>query len=431
MTIFEFIKKIRIAYLKQIVWRKYQIGNNFHCGRNVFLWAKNRISIGNNFYIGRYSHIECDSEIGDNIIIGNNVAIIGKYDHNFEEVGVPIRLSSQIRNADYKWKGNNLKVIIEDDVWIGYGTIILSGVKIGQGSIIAAGSLIVKDVEPYSIYAGHPAKKIRDRFDNKEVETKHIELYNINYKKSKLETIKIMGFTILNMELNNIVLSKKSLLTTISPNSYGISTKDLLFCESLKESDYLVLDGVYFALASILLQGKNIKRNQGPDVFYHFMKRMNDTHGEIFFLGSSQKTLEKIKDKAAIEYPNIKIEYYSPPYKTEFSDEDNEKMIEAVNKFEPDILFVGMTCPKQEKWSYQNKEKLNTKLICCIGGVFDWYAGNLPEIAPIWWKLRLGWLKRTIDRPEIFKRNIPNIMIFIKHLFLALIGIKKYRNGTI
>jgi len=87
-----------------------------------------------------------------------------------------------------------------------------------------------------------------------------------------------------------------------------------------------------------------------------------------------------------------------------------------------------MTCPKQEKWAYQNKTKLKTKLICCVGAVFDWYAGNQNEIHPLWWKLRLAWLKRTIDRPEILKRY-PNIGIFFLHLFFAIIGIKKYKYG--
>ena len=155
---------------------------------------------------------------------------------------------------------------------------------------------------------------------------------------------------------------------------------------------------------------------------------MNAQNGKVFFLGSSEETLEKIKTKASIEYTNILTDTYSPPYKQDFSEVDNQKMIEAVNTFNPDILFVGMTCPKQEKWSYQHKMQLNTKLICSIGAVFDWYAGNQKEIHPLWWKLRLAWLKRTIDRPEILKRY-PNIGIFFFHLFLAIIGVKKYCNG--
>ena len=99
-----------------------------------------------------------------------------------------------------------------------------------------------------------------------------------------------------------------------------------------------------------------------------------------------------------------------------------------MNSFQPDIVFVGMTCPKQEKWSYDIKDELNTRLICSVGAVFDWYAGNLKEIKPIWWKLRLAWLKRTFDRPEILKRY-PNIFIFFWYLFLVLVGFKKILNG--
>ena len=245
-----------------------------------------------------------------------------------------------------------------------------------------------------------------------------------------MKTIKTFGFVVFSDFLDNIIIhdSCAQTLNTVSPNSYGISTKDPLFRAALKNSDYLVLDGVYFALASILLKGKNIRKNQGPDVFYHFMKRMNEQSGKIFFLGSSEKILEKIKTKASIEYANILVATYSPPYKQDFSEVDNQKMIEVVNAFNPDILFVGMTCPKQEKWAYQHKQLIEAKLICCIGAVFDWYAGNQKEIHPLWWKLRLAWLKRTIDRPEILKRY-PNIGIFFLHLFLAIIGINKYSNS--
>jgi len=155
---------IRDFYLCKIKWKKYNIGNNFHAGKGVVFWAKENISIGNNFYIGRYSQIECNAEIGDNVIMGNYVALVGKYDHNFLEIGTPVRLSSQIRDLSYNWKGLKSKVVIEEDVWIGYGVIIMSGVRIGKGSIIAAGAVVIKDVEPYSIVGGNPAKLIKKRF---------------------------------------------------------------------------------------------------------------------------------------------------------------------------------------------------------------------------------------------------------------------------
>jgi len=242
-----------------------------------------------------------------------------------------------------------------------------------------------------------------------------------------MKVISSFGLKIYSDSLGKIPLNNSSAktLNTISPNSYGISTKDHLFNKALKDSDYLVLDGVYFALASILLKGENIKQNNGPDVFDFFIKKMNSEKGRVFFLGSSEETLSKIKNKLKREYENITSEFMSPPFKSSFSMEDNSLMIETINNFKPDVIFVGMTCPKQEKWTYQNKNKLDTKLICSVGAVFDWYAGNQKDIHPIWWKLRLGWLKRTIDRPEILKRY-PNIGIFFLHLLLTIIGVKKH-----
>lgn len=237
-----------------------------------------------------------------------------------------------------------------------------------------------------------------------------------------------LGFSVFSDELSSIKLAEPAkVLSTISPNSYGISTKDAAFEESLKKADYLVLDGVYFSLASILLNRQNIKRNQGPDVFRYFMERMNREKGKVFFMGSTNEVLEKMKLQAAREYPDLRVAYHSPPYKPEFSQEDNQVIRDKINAFMPDIVFVGMTCPKQEKWSYGIRNELNTKLICSIGAVFDWYAGDSKEIKPIWWKLRLAWLKRTIDRPEILRRY-PNIFIFFWHLMLVFLRLKKIPN---
>jgi acetyltransferase-like isoleucine patch superfamily enzyme len=171
------LKKIRDLYLVHLRWRRHTIGKSFHAGARVRLWSKHNMIIGKNFYIGRDSQIECDAVIGNDVIFANRVALVGRYDHNYQQLGVPIRKASQIRDKDYNWKGLDMKVVIGDDVWIGYGSIILCGVTIGNGSIIAAGSIVTKDVEPYCIYAGIPAKKITDRFNSTEDKNKHISLY--------------------------------------------------------------------------------------------------------------------------------------------------------------------------------------------------------------------------------------------------------------
>jgi acetyltransferase-like isoleucine patch superfamily enzyme len=143
---FKLLKKFRDLLLVGIIWRKHQIGLGFYAGARVSLFNKNRLIIGNYFYIGRDSQIHCDGQIGDYVMFGNKVGLVGKYDHNYQQIGVPTYLASRIIDPDYSWKGLSSKVVIEDDVYIGYGSIILSGVKIGQGSIIAAGSVITRDV---------------------------------------------------------------------------------------------------------------------------------------------------------------------------------------------------------------------------------------------------------------------------------------------
>ncbi|MBN2486442.1 MAG: acyltransferase [Bacteroidales bacterium] len=178
-------KRLRNIYLKNFRWKKYKLGKNFHAGRGCQLWAKNYIEIGQGFYMGRYSQIECDAKIGDFVFFGNFVALIGKYDHNYKDIGTAIFHTPHIRNKNYNWLGLNSEIIIDDDVWVGYGSIILSGVKIGQGSIIAAGSVVTKNVEPFSIYGGNPARKICDRFDSPDDLKKHIEAYNLKYRTSK------------------------------------------------------------------------------------------------------------------------------------------------------------------------------------------------------------------------------------------------------
>ncbi len=173
------LNRLRNYLLRTVYYRKYQIGEGFYSGIRVRIWARKTVIIGKNFYIGRDSFIESDVIIGDNVIWANRVALVGKYDHHYQQIGVPIILASSIRDKNYTWLGLDSLTIIEDDVWVGYGSTIISGVKIGTGSIIATGSLVTKDVEPYSIYGGVPAVKLKNRFATKEDLLEHIRLITI------------------------------------------------------------------------------------------------------------------------------------------------------------------------------------------------------------------------------------------------------------
>ena len=140
-----------------------------------------------------------------------------------------------------------------------------------------------------------------------------------------------------------------------------------------------------------------------------------------FYLGAAPETLKKIQKRIQQEYPNIIVDSYSPPYKDTFTQEDNRIMIETINKFEPDVLFVGMTAPKQEKWIHENKSQIKASVITGIGAVFDFYAGTKKR--PNQWLISHGleWLGRLVDDPiRLWKRYL----IYSPQFFFHVLKIK-------
>ena len=197
-----------------------------------------------------------------------------------------------------------------------------------------------------------------------------------------------------------VIDAEKKLINTINAYSYNLSRKDSYFNEALSNCDILIPDGIGVVWAIRLLTGETIKKIAGADLFYYEMNRLQQIGGKCFFLGSTEKILKKIQDRAKIEFPDIRIKTYSPPYKSEFSEEDNENIRTKVNEFKPEVLFIGMTAPKQEKWAYRNFDKLEVGHVCSIGAVFDFYARTVKR-APLWminWGFE--WFYRLLKEPK-------------------------------
>lgn len=161
-----------------VIRKKHKL-NNVH--KTFYLGGKS--SFSSDLEAGAYSYVGPNCilypkvKIGDYTMLANNICIIGG-DHNFKQPELPIIFS-----------GRDVleSTIIGKDVWIGAYTRIKTGVSIGDGSIIAMGSVVTKDVEPFSVYGGVPAKKIKDRFSS----MREMNLHKEMLKKSYTE----MGFT--------------------------------------------------------------------------------------------------------------------------------------------------------------------------------------------------------------------------------------------
>ena len=264
----------------------------------------------------------------------------------------------------------------------------------------------------------------------------------------------------------------KLLINTINAHSYNTARKDELFAEALTNGDVLIPDGVSIVKACRWIKAKSLPKERiaGWDLFEFEMNKLEEcgmknvecgVSGEecgmnnssldnsqsasadnscsgkrlyepsaklkiqnskfrerpltVMFMGSSQKVLDLIVKRAAEVYPHLKIVTYSPPYKPEFSEEDNKAIVEAINAADPDLLWIGMTAPKQEKWTYSHWNKLNIHChVGTIGAVFDFFAGTV-ERAPMWWQRHgLEWLYRLLKEPQrMWRRYIIGNTLFL------------------
>ena len=271
----------------------------------------------------------------------------------------------------------------------------------------------------------------------------------------------------------------KLLINTINAHSYNTARKDELFAEALTNGDVLIPDGVSIVKACRWIKAKSLPKERiaGWDLFEFEMNKLEEcgmknvecgVNGEecgmlrsarrdacqsknvecgannssldnsqsasadhstfntqhsplrspqrtVMFMGSSEKVLDLIVKRAAEVYPHLKVVTYSPPYKPEFSDEDNKAIIDAINAVNPDLLWIGMTAPKQEKWTYSHWEELDIHChVGTIGAVFDFFAGTV-ERAPIWWQRHgLEWLYRLLKEPKrMWRRYIIGNTLFL------------------
>lgn len=243
-----------------------------------------------------------------------------------------------------------------------------------------------------------------------------------------MNTIECLGYQVYcENKIHIDPANNKTVINTINPHCYCEAKGDIQYRQALLDSDILLADGIGFVLAVRVLSGLRIRRIPGSDLHIAFLKQLNAMEGKVFYLGSSELTLRKIIARAGIEYQNVKIGTYSPPFKSEFSNEDNVTILDAINQFRPDVLFVGMTAPKQEKWVFENKDLINAPVICSIGAVFDFYAGTIKRPGKFWISIGLEWMPRLLREP---RRLWPRTFISAP-LFIWFVLIEKLRKKSV
>ena len=160
------MNNMRAWYMKRIKFRWIKSKGLLRIPFETQIWSPHKdVMFGDHVQFGSNCMIQCDIEFGNYVLVASNVSFVGKDDHLFYKVGTPIWNSG---------RGDSYKTYVGNDVWIGHGAIVMGGVRIGDGAIVAAGAVVTKDVPPCTIVGGVPAKVIKYRFESEEMITKHI-----------------------------------------------------------------------------------------------------------------------------------------------------------------------------------------------------------------------------------------------------------------
>jgi N-acetylglucosaminyldiphosphoundecaprenol N-acetyl-beta-D-mannosaminyltransferase len=202
-------------------------------------------------------------------------------------------------------------------------------------------------------------------------------------------------------------------LACANPHSLVVARKDPQFREALESASAVVADGVGCQWGAALSGVSVGPRITGTDFFLAVMAALNRAGGRAFFFGSSDAVLEKLAARAGHDFPRVATAMLSPPFRP-WSEEENRQMIEDIRRFRPDVLWVGMTAPKQEKWVASNVARLQVPVIGSIGAVFDYYAG-VTHRAPQWiCNLGLEWLYRLPREPKrLWRRTFVSAPAFL------------------
>lgn len=252
-----------------------------------------------------------------------------------------------------------------------------------------------------------------------------------DYSKN-VSSIKILGTRVDAVQIPDIIQYMEDRIAKKSHHNYIVvanadtiiqSSRNLEMREAVNASSLSIPDG--FPLLVIQrLNGKPLKkRAYGPDLMKEFLKIAEKKKYSHFFYGATEGTLADLTKKLKVLFPEISIAgAYSPPFRP-LTEAEDKAIVEMINKAAPDVLWVGIGCPKQELWMYHHGKKLNIPVMAGVGAAFDFLAGAKPQ-APRWIRDNgFEWLFRLVTEPKrLWRRYLINYPLFVYYLLAGLVS---------
>lgn len=245
--------------------------------------------------------------------------------------------------------------------------------------------------------------------------------------------INVVNLDILyNYDYDNIINKSQYFCITDVGNIVNAYKRNELLKIAINESYLSLPDGRPLSIYGRLLGNKEIDRTSGADVMKCLFKVSIEKGFSHCFIGDTEEMLGKLKEKIETDYKNLKVKgYYSPPF-VEWNKEKNEEIVNIINKFNADFVWISFGGGTQEIWLYENFKNVNKGILIGIGAGYRWFLGEIKQAPPLLQKLSLEWFFRLVQQPKkMFKRYFTTLPFFIIDAFLELIKIKIFRKKYI
>jgi N-acetylglucosaminyldiphosphoundecaprenol N-acetyl-beta-D-mannosaminyltransferase len=196
-------------------------------------------------------------------------------------------------------------------------------------------------------------------------------------------------------------------------HSVVTTTQDIEFKMAINNADMSTPDGAPIAWALRRLGFHTQERINGPDLMWKYLALAENTPQKVFFFGSTEKTLRKLRAAIRKQFPGLQIAgTHSPPFRPLLRQEDDE-IVDMINRSGANVVFVGLGCPKQEKWMAEHRGRVHAVMIG-VGAAFDYHSGAVKR-APLWWQRNgLEWLYRLASEPRrLFTRYAVTNTLFV------------------
>jgi N-acetylglucosaminyldiphosphoundecaprenol N-acetyl-beta-D-mannosaminyltransferase len=235
----------------------------------------------------------------------------------------------------------------------------------------------------------------------------------LNYKE-------VLGYNFVNNNMNELVTevnsritsSQKTFIVTANPEILTYAHTNPSYENILKSANYIIPDGAGIIIASKILGNPLQERLAGFDLMERLLHLSDEKRLSIYFLGTKPHIIKLAVANIQKKYPDINIVGYHHGY---FKEADHDNIVTEIREKNPDIVFVGLGFPKQEKWISENLEQFNKGIFIGLGGCFNVWAGVAKRAPKIWRNLNLEWLYRLFKQPSRAKRILA-IPIFLNRV---------------